>query len=58
MLVDPLDVEALTEALRTAAVFPRPNDAAREAAVLHDVRRQAERIEEIPSLAAAGDPRA
>ena len=50
VLVDPLDVEALTEALRTAAAFPRPNDAAREAAAAHDVRRQAERIEEILSL--------
>ena len=58
VLVDPLDVEGLTEALRAAAAFPRPNDAAREAAAPHDVRRQAERIEEILSLAAAGDPRA
>jgi glycosyltransferase involved in cell wall biosynthesis len=57
VLVDPLDVEALTEALRTAAAFPRPNDAAREAAAVHDVRRQAARVEEILSLAAAG-PRA
>ena len=57
VLVDPLDVGALTEALRTAAALPRPNDAARAAAAVHDVRRQAERIEEILSLAAAG-PRA
>ncbi|MGZ4407369.1 MAG: glycosyltransferase, partial [Gaiellaceae bacterium] len=58
VLVDPLDVEALTEALRTAAAFPRPNGAAREAAAAHNVRRQAERIEEILSLAVVGDPRA
>ena len=60
ILVDPLDVQALTEALRAAAAFPRPNDAAREAAASHDVRRQAERIEELLSLAvaAAASPRA
>ena len=51
ILVDPLDVEAMTEALRATAAFPRPNDAAREAAASHDVRRQAERIEELLSLA-------
>ncbi len=52
ILVDPLDVAALAEALRAAAAFPCPNDAAREAAAAHDVRRQAERIEEILSSAA------
>jgi glycosyltransferase involved in cell wall biosynthesis len=57
ILVDPLDAAALTEALRAAAAFPCPNDAAREAAAAHDVRRQAERIEEIlSSAAAAGRP--
>jgi glycosyltransferase involved in cell wall biosynthesis len=56
LLVDPLDAAALTEALRAAAAFPCPNDAAREAAAAHDVRRQAERIEEILSRAAAGRP--
>jgi glycosyltransferase involved in cell wall biosynthesis len=54
VLVDPLDVDALAAAMRTAASFPRPNDAARAAAAEHDVRRQAERIEEILSRAAAG----
>jgi glycosyltransferase involved in cell wall biosynthesis len=54
ILVDPLDVDELARALVTAASFPRPNDAAREAAALHDVRRQAERLEEILSRAAAG----
>ena len=61
ILVDPLDRGALAEALRAAAAFPCPNDAAREAAAAHDVRRQAERIEEILSRAAAAtrpDPRA
>jgi len=53
ILVDPLDRGALAEALRAAAAFPCPNDAAREAAAAHDVRRQAERIEEILSSAAA-----
>ena len=51
-LVDPLDVEALAAAMRAAAALPRPNEAAREAAAAHDVRRQAERIEEILGLAA------
>jgi glycosyltransferase involved in cell wall biosynthesis len=54
VLVDPLDVDALAGAMRTAAALPRPNDAARAAASEHDVRRQAERIEEILSRAAAG----
>jgi len=54
VLVDPLDLEALTAALRRAADLPRPNDAARAAAARHDVRIQAERIEAILSRAAAG----
>ena len=53
VLVDPLDLEALTAALRRAADLPRPNDAARAAAAQHDVRVQAERIEAILSRAAA-----
>ena len=47
VLVDPLDVEALTAALRWAAALPVPNEAARAAAALHDVRLQAERIEAV-----------
>src|SRR6476646_262708 len=47
VLVDPLDVEGLARALRAAAALPIPNDAARAAAAQHDVRRQAERIEQI-----------
>jgi glycosyltransferase involved in cell wall biosynthesis len=53
VLVDPLDVDELARALREAATFPRPNEAAREASAEHDVRRQAERIEAILSRAAA-----
>jgi glycosyltransferase involved in cell wall biosynthesis len=51
VLVDPLDVEALAEALRQAAALPLPNEAARHAAAAHDVRLQAERIEAILSRA-------
>ena len=39
---------------RTAAALPRPNLAGREAAGAHDVKRQAERVEEILLRAAAG----
>ena len=58
VLVDPLDVDALTAALRRAADLPRPNEAARAAAAEHDVRLQAERIEAILSRAAAAGRRA
>ena len=54
VLVDPLDVEALTGAMRAAAELPRPNEAARAAAAEHDVRLQAGRVEQILSRAAAG----
>jgi glycosyltransferase involved in cell wall biosynthesis len=47
VLVDPLDLDELTRALETAAELPVPNEAARAAAVEHDVRRQAERVEAI-----------
>jgi glycosyltransferase involved in cell wall biosynthesis len=57
VLVDPTDDDALTEALAQAAALPRPNLAAREAASGHDVKRQAQRVEEI-LLRAARDPRA
>ena len=53
VLVDPLDVEALTRALRTAAALPCPNLAARAAAERHDVREQARRIEEVLERAAS-----
>jgi glycosyltransferase involved in cell wall biosynthesis len=58
VLVDPLDIDALTAALRRAADLPRPNEAALAAAARHDVRLQAERIEAILSRAAAAGRRA
>jgi glycosyltransferase involved in cell wall biosynthesis len=47
VLVDPLDVGAIARGLETAAALPSPNEAARRAAEAHDVRRQAERLEQI-----------
>jgi glycosyltransferase involved in cell wall biosynthesis len=57
LLVDPTDEAELAAALRQAAAFPCPNTAARAAAERFDVRRQAERLEEILVQAARG-PRA
>jgi glycosyltransferase involved in cell wall biosynthesis len=57
VLVDPLDLDALSRALEQAAALPSPNDAALRAAAEHDVRRQAERVEEI-LLRAVRDRRA
>ncbi len=57
LLVDPLDERGLALALEAAAAFPSPNEAAREAAAAHDVRLQAERVEEI-LLRASRDRRA
>lgn len=54
VLVDPLDEDGLVDGLRRAAALPRPNRAAREAAALHDVRRQAERVEAVLLRAARG----
>jgi glycosyltransferase involved in cell wall biosynthesis len=54
VLVDPLDGDALTDALRAAAALPVPNEAARAAAAAHDVRRQAERVEAILERAVRG----
>jgi glycosyltransferase involved in cell wall biosynthesis len=56
VLVDPLDLPGLARALETAASFPSPNAAARQAAAAHDVRRQAERVEEILLRAARDRP--
>jgi glycosyltransferase involved in cell wall biosynthesis len=53
VLVDPTDLEALENALRTAAALPRPNEAARAAAAEHDVKHQARRIEELLEQAVA-----
>lgn len=57
VLVDPLDEDALADALRTAATLPTPNLAARAAAERHDVREQARRVEEV-LLRAVRDRRA
>ena len=54
VLVDPADEDALADALRTAASLPCPNPAARAAAERFDVRRQAERVEELLLAAARG----
>jgi glycosyltransferase involved in cell wall biosynthesis len=53
VLVDPADLDALVRGLRAAASLPRPNDAGHAAAAEHDVRRQAQRLEEILQRAAA-----
>jgi glycosyltransferase involved in cell wall biosynthesis len=53
VLVDPLDVDALTDALRAAAELPCPNPAAGAAARRHDVREQARRVEQVLERAAA-----
>ena len=50
VLVDPTDLDDLERALRAAATMPRPNDAARAAAAEHDVRLQAQRVEELLEL--------
>jgi hypothetical protein len=51
---NPVDENALVEALRLAAELPCPNPAARAAAEAHDVRRQAEKVEGILQRAARG----
>jgi glycosyltransferase involved in cell wall biosynthesis len=52
VLVDPLDVEGMADALRVASSLPCPNPAAREAAERHDVKEQARRVEEVLERAA------
>jgi glycosyltransferase involved in cell wall biosynthesis len=56
ILVDPLDTQALAEAMSRAAALPSPNPAALAAAAKHDVRRQAEKVEAILQRAARGRP--
>jgi glycosyltransferase involved in cell wall biosynthesis len=56
VLVDPLDESELARALASAAGMPRWNAAALAAAREHDVRRQAERLEEILLRAARARP--
>ncbi len=53
VLVDPSDDAEIAAALDDASRLPRPNLAAREAAEKHDVRLQAQRVEELLRLAAA-----
>lgn len=48
------DDDALVAALDAAAALPRPNLAAREGALAHDVRLQAQRVEELLERAARG----
>jgi glycosyltransferase involved in cell wall biosynthesis len=47
VLVDPRSEDSILDGLRRATGLPCPNDAGREAAAGHDVRRQAERVEAI-----------
>jgi glycosyltransferase involved in cell wall biosynthesis len=54
VLVDPADETDLAQALAAAAALPCPNQAARKAAEAHDLRRQAERVEEILLRAVRG----
>jgi glycosyltransferase involved in cell wall biosynthesis len=56
VLVDPLDEDAIADALRQAAALPTPNPAARAAAEPHDLSEQARRVEEILERAARGRP--
>jgi glycosyltransferase involved in cell wall biosynthesis len=53
VLVDPTDVDAIAAGLALAAELPSPNLRAREAAALHDVRAQAEKVERVLEAAAA-----
>lgn len=57
VLVDPADTGAIAAALRAVALFPHENEAARAAALKHDVRVQAERIERVLERAAAAGRR-
>ena len=54
VLVDPTNVDDLTRGLEAAAALPCPNHAARAAAEEHDLRKQADRVEEILRKAARG----
>ena len=55
-LVDPTHVEDIVRGMHAAAALPRPNPAARAAAEEHDLRRQADRVEEILRRAARDRP--
>lgn len=55
-LVDPEADDAVVAGLAAAVALPRPNLEARAAAEMHDVRRQAERVEELLLRAARDRP--
>jgi glycosyltransferase involved in cell wall biosynthesis len=52
VIVDPLDLDALTKALETASSLACPNPVARAAAERHDVAEQARRVEAVLERAA------
>ena len=52
-LVDPLSVAEIAQAMREAAVLQHENHRAREAALAHDVRLQAEKVERVLERAVA-----
>ena len=52
LLVHPEDLTGLESALRRAAEMPNPNQAARTAAAVHDVKKQAARMAEVLDRAA------
>ena len=56
VLVDPLDEDALVDALRSAAALPVPNPAARAAAEAHGLSAQARRVEAALRRAAPDRP--
>jgi len=56
VLVDPLDLSDLVRGLEAAAALPSPNAAARAAAAGHDLRLQAQRVEQILERAARDRP--
>jgi len=56
ILVDPLDEDALLDALRAAAALPTPNPVARAAAEAHGLSAQARRVEAVLLRAAPDRP--
>jgi glycosyltransferase involved in cell wall biosynthesis len=56
VLVDPLDAAGLARALELAASLPSPNEAARAAAAVHELRKQVARVEEILQRAVRDRP--
>ena len=54
VLVDPIQTEEIVAGLVQASKLPSPNAAAREAAAVHDVKRQAEKMAAVLERAAGG----